>query len=66
MMRQLINCIEEMPGNIATILKQYYLQGKNYKKIAAELNSTPDAIRMQKARAIKQLKAKLLSSGKEP
>jgi DNA-binding NarL/FixJ family response regulator len=36
------------------------VQGKKYKDIANELATTPDAVRMQKTRAIKLLQQKLL------
>lgn len=60
MMRQVIERIEELPANMSTILKEYYLQGKKYKDIANEHATTPDAVRMQKTRAIKLLQQKLL------
>jgi RNA polymerase sigma-70 factor (family 1) len=60
MMRQVINHIEELPASMITILRKYYLQRKKYKEIANELATTPDAVRMQKKRAIKLLKEKLL------
>ena len=60
MMRQVVNAIEELPANIRTILKEYYLQGKKYKDIANEHATTPDAVRMQKNRGIKLLQQRLL------
>ncbi len=60
MMRQLIDHIDKLPSNMTTILKKYYLQGKKHKEIAMELGTTPNAIQLQKARAIKLLKQKLL------
>ncbi|MGN6211991.1 RNA polymerase sigma-70 factor [Parafilimonas sp.] len=59
MMRQIFDQIEELPETMKTILKKYYFEGKKYKEIAAEMNTTPDAVRMQKTRAIKILKQKL-------
>jgi RNA polymerase sigma-19 factor, ECF subfamily len=60
MVRQVIEYIEELPTNMSTILKEYFLKGKKHKEIAAELSTTPNAIQLQKARAIKLLKQKLL------
>jgi RNA polymerase sigma-70 factor (family 1) len=62
MVRQVLDHIEELPANMSTILKKYYLLGKRHKEIANELSITPDAVRMQKIRAIKLLKQKLLFS----
>jgi len=60
MMRQVIDHIEKLPSDMSTILKKYYLQGKKHKEIATELATTPNAVQLQKARAIKLLKEKLL------
>lgn len=60
MVRQVLEHVEELPATMSTILKKYYLQGKKHKEIANELSTTPDAVRMQKTRAIKLLKEKLL------
>lgn len=59
MMRQIFDQIEELPETMKTILKKYYFEGKKHKEIAAELNMTPNAIQLQKAKAIKILKQKL-------
>jgi DNA-directed RNA polymerase specialized sigma24 family protein len=48
MMRQVIEHVEELPTNMRNILKKYYLQGKKYKDIANELETSPDAVRMKK------------------
>ena len=60
MMRQVLDHIEKLPAGMSIILKKYYLQGKKHKEIANELSTTPDAVRMQKTRAIKLLKQKML------
>lgn len=60
MMRQLMSRIEELPANMSNILKQYYLQSKKHKEIAAGLSTTSNAVKLQKSRAIKLLKQKLL------
>jgi RNA polymerase sigma-70 factor (ECF subfamily) len=60
MMRQILGYLEELPANMTNILKQYYLQGKKHKEIAAKLSTTSNAVQLQKARAIKLLKQKLL------
>ncbi|MGN6352963.1 MAG: sigma-70 family RNA polymerase sigma factor, partial [Parafilimonas sp.] len=58
MLRQVLEHLEDLPTNMGTVLKQYYLQGKKLKEIAKELSTTPDAVRMQKTRALKLLKQK--------
>jgi len=60
MMRQILGHLEELPANMTTILKQYYLEGRKHKEIAAKLSTTSNAVQLQKARAIKLLKQKLL------
>jgi RNA polymerase sigma-70 factor (ECF subfamily) len=60
MMRQIFKHIEELPANMSTILKKYYLQGKKHKEIANELSTTTNAVKLQKSRAIKLLKQRLL------
>lgn len=60
MLRQVLEHIEGLPANMNTILKKYYLQGKKHKEIARELSTTENAVQLQKAKAIKLLKQKLL------
>ena len=60
MIRQVIEHIEELPANMSTILKEYYLQSKKHGEIAEELSTTTNAVKLQKSRAIKLLKQKLL------
>lgn len=60
MMRELIDQIDALPGNMSTVLKQYYLQGKKHKEIAKKLSTTQNAVKLQKSRAIKLLRQKLL------
>lgn len=60
MMRQIFESLEKLPPNMRVILKKYYLQGKKHKEIANEFFTTPNAIKLQKSRAVKLLKQKLL------
>ena len=60
MMRRILLHIEYLPATMSTILKKYYLQGKKHKEIAGGLSATPNAVHLQKAKAIKLLKQKLL------
>lgn len=60
MLRQVLEHLEELPPNMSTVLKKYYLQGKKLKEIAKELSTTENAVQLQKAKAIKLLKQKLL------
>lgn len=60
MLRKVLEHLEDLPSNMSTVLKKYFLQGKKHKAIAEELSTTPDAVRMQKKRALKLLQQKLL------
>lgn len=60
MMQQIFDHLDQLPQNMHTILKEYFLKGKKHKEIAVALNTTPDAVRMQKKRGIKLLQQKLL------
>ena len=60
MMRQVIERMEDLPSYMGNILNDYFIKGKKYKDIANDLATTPDAVRMQKTRAIKLLQQKLL------
>lgn len=60
MLRHVLEHLEDLPTNMGTVLKQYYLQGKKLKEIAKELSTTENAVQLQKAKAIKLLKQKLL------
>lgn len=59
--RIVLKHMNELSPNMNIVLKKYYLQGKKHKEIASELLTSEDAVRMQKTRAIKLLKQKLLS-----
>ena len=60
MVRQVFERIEELPPNTQKIFKLRYLDGKKYGEIANEINSTPEAVRKQKTRALKILREKFL------
>lgn len=60
MVRQVIERIEELPASTQQVFKLYYIDGKKYREIANEINSTPEAIRKQKARALKVIRQKFL------
>ena len=60
MVRQVFERIEELPANTQLIFKLYYIDGKKYREIADEINSTPEAIRKQKIRALKIIREKFL------
>ena len=53
MMRELDGYLAELPSKIQEIIKLYYIDQKKYQEIANEINSTPEAVRKQKARALK-------------
>jgi len=60
MIRQIVDHIEELPSKMRQVFKLYYIEGKKYKQIACELNSSPEAVRKQKTRALKIIREKFL------
>jgi len=60
MIRDIVGHIEELPSTMKKVFKLYYIEGKKYRQIAKELNSSPDAVRQQKVRALKIIRQKLL------
>ena len=60
MIRQLDGYLSELPSKVQEIIKLYYLDEKKYHEIADEINSTPEAVRKQKARALKIIRQKFL------
>jgi len=60
MIREIVRHIEELPSTMKKVFKLYYIEGKKYRQIAKELNSSPDAVRQQKVRALKIIRQKLL------
>lgn len=61
MMRQVVDHMHELPPKMQQVLTLHYLKGKKYNEIADELQTSADAVRMQKNRAIKIIRRKLLS-----
>lgn len=60
MMRKITKHIEELPLKMQQVVKLYYIEGKKYKQIAGELNSTQEAVRKHKDRALKIIRHKFL------
>ena len=60
MMSQLDGYLSELPSRVQEIIKLYYLDKKKYHEIANEINSTAEAVRKQKIRALKIIKQKFL------
>ena len=58
MMRLLNDHLAELPLKVQQIIKLYYVDGKKYHEIASEVESTPEAVRKQKERALKILRRK--------
>jgi RNA polymerase sigma-70 factor (ECF subfamily) len=56
MIRQLDGYLDDLSSKVQEIIKLYYVDGKKYHEIAAEINSTPEAVRKQKARALKAIR----------
>jgi len=61
MIRQLDGYLSELPPKVQEIIRLYYLDEKKYHEIANEINSTPEAVRKQKMRALKIIRQKFLS-----
>ena len=60
MIREIFEHIERLPATMQKVFKLYYIEGKKYKQIANELNSSSEAVRKQKTRALKIIRQKLL------
>ena len=60
MMRLLNDHLAELPLKVQQIIKLYYIDGKKYHEIASEVESTPEAVRKQKERALEILRKKFL------
>ena len=60
MMRKITEHIEGLPSKMQQVFKLYYIEGKKYKQIAIELNSSQEAVRKQKDRALKIIRQKFL------
>jgi len=58
MIRQLDGYLDELPSKMRHIMKLYYIDGKKYHEIASKINSTPEAVRRQKARALHIIREK--------
>lgn len=58
--RQVHAQIQELPPRIQQVFRMFYLEGKNYSQIAHELQTSPETVRKQKARALVLLREKLL------
>jgi RNA polymerase sigma-70 factor (family 1) len=58
LIRELGERIEALPTKVQEILKLYYIDGKKHHEIATAMNSTPEAVRKQKARALKIIRGK--------
>lgn len=60
MIREIFGHIEQLPSTMQKVFKLYYVEGKKYKQIANELNSSSEAVRKQKARGLKIIRQKFL------
>ena len=60
LVRQVIGRVEELPEHTQQIIKMYFKDGKKHHEIASEMNSTPEAVRKQKSRALKVIREKFL------
>jgi RNA polymerase sigma-70 factor (family 1) len=60
LVRQVSDYIEELPPKVQKVFHLYFTEGKKHKEIANDLNSSPEAIRKQKARALKIIRQRFL------
>jgi len=60
MIRKIVQHIDDLPSNMQAVFKLYYIEGKKYKQIASELNSSAEAVRKQKTRALRIIRQKFL------
>lgn len=56
----IVQTIDKLPPQCGKIFRLFYLHGKSYREIAAELNLSPQTVRNQKQRAAKLLKKMVL------
>lgn len=59
LVRQVLEHIEQLPDHNQRILKMYFSGGQTYKAIAKRMNSSAEAVRKQKSRALEIIRAKL-------
>lgn len=60
MIRQVMGHIDDLPTRMQKVVQLYFLEGKKFKQIAAELHSTKGAVRKQKDRALDIIRKKFL------
>ena len=60
MIRQIFQHIDHLPSRMQQVIKLHYLEGKNYKEIASNLNTSSETVRNQKGKALKMIRKKLL------
>ncbi len=62
--RRLLAAIRELPAETQAVVTLRYLEGRPAPEIAAELGTTPEAVRMRLSRALRALRERL--GGEEP
>lgn len=60
LVRQVIEHIEQLPEHNRKIIRMHFSEGKTYKAIARQLNSSAEAVRKQQSRSLEIIRAKLL------
>jgi RNA polymerase sigma-70 factor (family 1) len=56
----LYRLIHSLPPRMQQVFRMFYIEGKDYRSIAAELHTSPETVRKQKTVALSILRAKLL------
>jgi len=62
-LQKAVNEIENLPVRMKRIFKMIYMEGLSNTEIAAKLNITESTVRVQKTKALQQLRASLLKRG---
>jgi RNA polymerase sigma-70 factor (ECF subfamily) len=57
--RQILDHVDQLPERTREVCKLYYLEGKNYREIAKDLGTSPEAIRKVRDRALERIRKKL-------
>jgi RNA polymerase sigma-70 factor (family 1) len=54
--QQILNTLNFLPPKCSEVFRMFYIQGKSYEEIAAEMNISPHTARNQKKRAVRLLR----------
>lgn len=66
LLKIIYNAIEELPEQCRKVFKMNVIDGLKYKEVAEELNISINSVKVQKNRAVKNLKEKVFALRKNP